>query len=284
MTTIDVTVQDAPCGALVTGVDLTKPLDAATVATIRAAWLQHQVLAFPDQPMSVDDLERFATAMGPYGPDPYFESIPGHPHVAQVKREADETTSIFADNWHSDWSFLASPPAATLLFGNVIPPVGGDTLFANQYDAWEALSLSMQALLKDRQGVHSARRGYARSGRYGETDKGRSMAIRYDDSALATQLHPAARVHPETQRVALYVSPGYTIGIDGLPDDEAQDLLRELYTHQGRDQFVYRHRWQADMLVMWDNRCLVHAATGGYPGHRRLLHRITVGERAGLPA
>ena len=284
MTTIDVTVQDAPCGALVTGVDLTKPLDAATVATIRAAWLQHQVLAFPDQPMSVDDLERFATAMGPYGPDPYFESIPGHPHVAQVKREADETTSIFADNWHSDWSFLASPPAATLLFGNVIPPVGGDTLFANQYDAWEALSLSMQALLKDRQGVHSARRGYARSGRYGETDKGRSMAIRYDDSALATQLHPVARVHPETQRVALYVSPGYTIGIDGLPDDEAQDLLRELYAHLGRDQFVYRHRWRPNMLVMWDNRCLVHAATGGYPGHRRLLHRITVGERAGLPA
>lgn len=206
---------------------------------------------------------------GPYGPDPYFESIPGHPHVAQVRREADETTSIFADTWHSDWSFLPSPPAATLLFGNVIPPVGGDTLSANQYDAWEALAPSMKALLQGKQGVHSARRGYARSGRYGEADKGRSMAIRYDDSALATQLHPVARVHPETQRVALYVSLGYTIGIDGLPDDEAQDVLRELYAHQGRDQFVYHHRWQADMLVMWDNRCLVHAASGGYPVHRR---------------
>ena len=277
---IDVTVQNAPCGALVHGADLTKPLDSATVAAIRAAWLRHQVLAFPGQPMSVDDLERFATTIGPYAADPYFEAIPGHPHVAQVKREADETTSIFADSWHSDWSFLPRPPAATLLFGNVIPPVGGDTLFANQYDAWDALPASTKALLQGRQGVHSARRGYARSGRYGEADKGRSMAIRYDDSALATQLHPLARVHPETQRAALYVSPGYTIGVDGLPDDEAQALLLELYTHQARDEFVYRHRWQADMLLMWDNRCLVHAATGGYQGHRRLLHRITVGDRS----
>ncbi len=105
------------------------------------------------------------------------------------------------------------------------------------------------------------------------------MAIRYDDSALATQLHPIARRHPETGRTALFVSPGYTIGIDGLPDDEAQAVLRELFDHQGRDGFVYRHAWQPGMLVMWDNRCLVHAATGGYQGHRRLLHRITVGER-----
>ena len=280
---IDVTVQDAPCGAWVRGIDLCKAPDPAAVAAIRAAWLRHQVLAFPDQPMSVHDLERFSSAIGPYGADPYFESIPGHPHVAQVKREADETSSIFADNWHSDWSFLPNPPAATLLFGNVIPPVGGDTLFANQYEAWDTLASAMKTLLQGNQGVHSARRGYARSGRYGEADKGRSMAIRYDDSALATQLHPVARVHPETQRVALYVSPGYTIGIDGLPDDEAQDLLRQLYAHQGQDKFVYRHRWQADMLVMWDNRCLVHAATGGYQGHRRLLHRITVEERDRVP-
>jgi taurine dioxygenase len=281
MTTLVVTARNAPCGASVTGVDLTRPLDAAEVAAIRAAWLQHLVIAFPDQPMSVPDLERFAATVGPFGPDPYFESIPGHPHVAQVKREADETTTIFADNWHSDWSFLASPPAATLLFGNVIPPVGGDTLFANQYDAWDALPAALKELLRNRRGIHSARRGYARSGRYGEADKGRSMAIRYDDSALATQAHPVARVHPET---ALYISPGYTIGIDGLPDDEAQDVLRQLYAHQGRDEFVYRHRWQEDMLLMWDNRCLVHAATGGYPGHRRLLHRITVGEQRPGPA
>ena len=277
---LSVTPQAAPCGAIVRGVDLCQALSAAQAAEIRQAWLAHQVLAFPDQPMSVDDLERFATSVGPYSPDPYFQSIPGHPHVAQVKREADETSSIFADNWHSDWSFLPSPPAATLLYGDVIPPIGGDTLFANQYAAWDALPAAMKTLLQDKQGVHSARRGYSRQGRYGEKDAGRSMAIKFDDSALATQLQPVARRHPETGRTALYVSPGYTIGIAGLPEDQAQALLAELFAHQGQERFVYRHRWQQGTLLMWDNRCLVHAATGGYQGHRRLLHRITVGERA----
>lgn len=277
---ITVEVQDAPCGALVRGVNLSQPVGTALAAEIRAAWLQHQVLGFPDQAMSVDDLERFATTVGPFAPDPYFQSIPDHPHVAQVKREADETSTLFADNFHSDWSFLASPPAATLLYGDIIPPVGGDTLFANQYDAWDTLPVAMKALLAGRQGVHSARRGYSKQGRYGEGDKGRSMAIRYDDSALATQLQPIARRHPETGRTALFVSPGYTIGIDGLPDDEAGPLLAELFKHQSRAEFVYAHRWQPGTLLMWDNRCLVHAATGGYDGHRRLLHRITVGERA----
>ena len=276
---LSVTPQAAPCGAIVRGVDLCQALSAAQAAEIRQAWLAHQVLAFPDQPMSVDDLERFATSIGPFSPDPYFESIPGHPHVAQVKREADETSSIFADNWHSDWSFLPSPPAATLLYGDVIPPIGGDTLFANQYAAWDALPAAMKTLLQDKQGVHSARRGYSRQGRYGEKDEGRSMAIKFDDSALATQLQPVARRHPETGRTALYVSPGYTIGIAGLPEDQAQALLAELFAHQGQERFVYRHRWQQGTLLMWDNRCLVHAATGGYQGHRRLLHRITVGER-----
>ncbi len=277
---LSVTVQAAPCGAAVRGIDLTQAISAAQAEALRQLWLAHQVLAFPDQALGIDDLERFATSVGPFSPDPYFESIPGHPHVAQVKREADETSSLFADNWHSDWSFLAKPPAATLLYGNVIPPVGGDTLFANQYDAWDALPAALKSLLQDRQGVHSARRGYSRAGRYGAQDQGRSMAIRYDDSALATQLQPIARRHPETGRVALFVSPGYTIGIDGLPDDEAAALLTELFAHQGRPEFVYRHVWSPGMLVLWDNRCLVHAATGGYAGHRRLLHRITVGERA----
>jgi taurine dioxygenase len=280
---LEVTVQEAPCGALVRGIDLTRPITPEQSRPLRAAWLAHQVLAFPDQAMTVEHLERFAATIGPFGPDPYFESIPGHPHVAQVKREADETTTIFADNWHSDWSFLARPPAGTLLYGNVIPPVGGDTLFANQYDAWSALPAALKSQVQHRLGVHSARRGYSRQGRYGEGDRGRSMAIRYDDSALATQTHPIARRHPETGRVALFVSPGYTIGIDGLPADEASALLAELFAHQGQERFVYRHRWQSGMLVLWDNRCLVHAATGGYQGHRRLLHRITVGERVDAP-
>lgn len=274
-----VTPQAAPCGALVEGVDLRERLDAAQVEAIRVLWLQHQVIAFPDQQLQLEDLERFAQSIGPFGVDPYFGSVPGHPHVAQVRREAGEQTPIFAETWHSDWSFLPSPPAATVLYGDVIPPVGCDTLFANQYAAWEALPASMKSLLKDKQGVHSARRAYSREGMYGERDKGRSMAIRYSDAAMSTQLHPIMRIHPETGRPALFVSMGYTIGIDGMSEAEATPILMELFAHQAQPEFVYRHRWSQGMLVMWDNRCVLHSATGGYQGHKRLLHRITVAER-----
>ena len=272
---------DAPLGALVRDIDLTQPLDVETWSHLRRTWLQHTLLVFPDQPMSIPDLERFAHGMGPYGEDPYFEAMPGHPHVAQVRREADETTRIFAEAWHSDWSFMVSPPAATVLLGGVIPPHGGNTLFANQYAAWDALPEDVKLRLRDAMGIHSARRGYARDGAYGEKDRqaGRSMAIRYDDSALKTQLQPMARVHPETGRTALYVSPGYTLGIEGWSERESQEMLMFLFEHQTRSEFVYSHPWSADMLVMWDNRCLIHAATGGYEGHRRLLHRITIAER-----
>lgn len=276
---IEVTKQDAPCGALVRGVDLSQELPTDVVAQIRAIWLEHQVIAFPDQQLAIPDIERFAHYLGPYGEDPYIAAIPGHPHVVQVKREADETTPLFAESWHSDWSFLPRPPAGTVLYGNVIPPVGGDTLFANQYVAWEAMPASLKSVLEGRQGVHSARRGYSRAGLYGERDKGRSMAIKFGDSAMKTQLHPLGRKHTETGRVALFASPGYTIGIEGIPEDEGHEILREVYAHQSRPEFVYRHRWSEGMLTLWDNRCVIHAATGGYDGHRRLLHRVTVADR-----
>lgn len=280
MTKLTVVAQDAPCGALVSGLDLTQPLSTEQVSAIREAWLQHQVLAFPDQALEIEDIERFAATVGPFGHDPYFESVPGHPHVAQVRRDADETSPLFAESWHSDWSFMAVPPQATLLFGNVIPPMGGDTLFANQYLAWETLPAELKAKVQDRKAIHSARNGYSKQGLYGEKDAGRSMAIKYSDTALATELHPIARVHPETGRTALFVSPGYSIGIEGMADDEAHEILVALFEHQAQEEMIYRHSWSQNMLVMWDNRCITHAATGGYEGHARLLHRITVAEAA----
>lgn len=281
---ITVEPSGAACGAVVRGVDLTAPLDAAALAEVRAAWLAHGVVAFPDQPMSIEDLERFTLALGPRGDDPFIAPIPGHAHVVEIRREADEKAPIFAESWHSDWSFLPVPPAGTALLSAVVPPVGGDTLFACGEAAWDALPAADRDALRSLLGVHSARRGYARDGMYGEHDRarGRSMAIRFGDDALATRLHPIARVHPETGRTALFVSPGYTIGIDGLPDAEAADVLRGLFEHQKKPEFVYRHRWSPDMLVLWDNRRLVHAATGGYEGHRRLLRRITIAERMPL--
>lgn len=282
----DIQPSGAACGATLRGLDLSEALDEASLAALRSAWLTHGVLAIPDQHLSIEDLERFTLALGPRGDDPFIVSIPGHAHVVEIRREADETSTIFAEAWHSDWSFLPTPPAATALYSRVIPPTGGDTLFANQYAAWEALPQALQAQLRDRQGVHSAARGYSPQGKYGEQDRaaGRSMAIRFSDEARKTRLQPIARVHPETGRIALFVSPGYTIAIDGMPPDESRDLLIELFEHQCRPEFVYRHVWSTDMLVLWDNRSVIHRATGGYEGHPRLLHRVTIAERFPLTA
>jgi taurine dioxygenase len=274
----------AACGATVSGVALGAPIDASTLDALRAAWLAHGVVAFPEQNLSIADLERFTLALGPRGDDPFIAPIPGHAHVVEIRREPDEQAPIFAETWHSDWSFLPVPPAGTALYGSIVPPVGGDTLFACGYAAWDALPAATREALSGLNGIHSARRGYARNGMYGEADRarGRSMAIRFGDDALATRLHPIARVHPETGRTALFVSPGYTIGIDGLDPTEAADMLGVLFEHQRQPEFVYRHRWAPGMLLLWDNRRLVHAATGGYEGHRRLLHRITIAERLAL--
>ena len=264
------------CGATVTGVDLTQPLSKDEASAIRSAWLTHHVLACPEQPMTDDDLERFSLHFGQFGDDPFIAPIEGREHVIAVCRDANETAPLFAETWHSDWSFLAKPPTATLLHGQVIPPQGGDTLFADQYAAWDALPEDLKALISDHNGIHSARNGYATDGLYGVQDVGRSMAIRYSDEALKTQVHPMVKAHPESGRMALFVNPGYTIGIEGLAEAEARALLMQLFAHQTQAAFVYRHQWSAGMLTLWDNRCVLHAATGGYEGFDRLLHRITI--------
>jgi taurine dioxygenase len=186
---------------------------------------------------------------------------------------------LFAENWHSDWSFQTVPPAGTCLFGITIPPIGGDTLFANQHAALEALPPKTRAQLEGRVAIHSAARAYAPTGAYGANDKGRSMDIRASEDARLTQRHPLIRAHRETGRLGLFGTLGYIIGIEGIPGDEAHQLLAEMYQWQSREEFQYRHHWEPRMLVMWDNRSLLHAATGGYQGYERLLHRTTIGER-----
>jgi len=273
---ISVTPSGQACGAAITGVDLTSDLSPRQIGAIRAAWIEHQVLAFPDQAMDDDDLERFTLTIGEFGEDPFIAPIPGREHVLAVSREPDETAPIFAENWHSDWSFLANPPSATLLHGRIIPPVGGDTLFANQYAAYDALDDEQKEQIDGMTAIHSAGPAYAPDGFYGARDKGRSITVRPSESARATQKHPLVRTHPESGKKALFASPGYTIGIEGMETEEARELLYPLFRHQSKPDFVYRHHWRENMLVMWDNRCLNHMATGGYQGYRRLLHRTTV--------
>lgn len=277
--TLSIQPSGQACGARVEGVDLTAPLSAEMVSLIRAAWLEHHVLAFPNQAMSDDDLERFTLSFGPFGEDPFIAPIAGRSHVIAVRRTADEQSPLFAENWHSDWSFQATPPAGTCLFGITIPPVGGDTLFANQHAALEAMSENMRARLEGKIAIHSAARAYAPTGAYGRSDTGRSMDIRPSESARLTQKHPLIRAHLETGRRGLFSTLGYIVGLEGMRDEEAHPLLTELYQWQSREEFQYRHQWEPQMLVMWDNRSLLHAATGGYQGYERLLHRTTIGER-----
>ena len=267
----------AACGAAVTGVDLSKPLSVDQVSNIRTAWLQHHVLAFPDQAMSDDDLERFTLSFGGFGEDPFIAPIPGRRHVIAVQRKADETSPVFAENWHSDWSFQARPPAGTCLYGLTIPPEGGDTLFANQHAALEAMAPDLRKKLEGRLAIHSAKKAYAPEGSYGEKDRAkRSMDIRPSREADALQLHLLIRAHPETGRLGLFSCFGYIIGIEGMSEAASTPLLLELYQWQSRPEFQYRHKWRPGMLVMWDNRSLLHAATGGYAGHDRILHRTTI--------
>ncbi len=265
------------CGASVRGVDLSQRLAPEIIAEIRAAWLDHQVLAFPDQILSDDDLERYTLSFGPFGDDPFIAPIPGRKHIIAVKRNADETGPIFAESWHSDWSFQARPPQGTCLYGKIIPDTGGDTLFANQYAALDAMPNDLRAKLEGKRAIHSARNAYAPQGMYGVNDKGRSMDIRTSDDAQATHTHPFIRAHPETGRLSLFGSAGYIIGIEGMDAEESWPLITELYRWQTRPEFQYRHRWSANMLLMWDNRCTLHMATGGYDGQARLLHRTTIG-------
>jgi taurine dioxygenase len=278
---IEVIPSGQACGATVRGVDLSADLDAATVSQLRTAWLEHHVLAFPDQHMTDDDLERFTLYFGPFGDDPYIAPIPGRDHVIAVQRQADETSPLFAENWHSDWSFQATPPAGTCLLGITIPPIGGDTLYTNQHAALDAMPHDLRARLEGKMAIHSARGGYAPDGSYGAADQAtdRSMDIRPSETARATQLHPIIREHPETGREGLFSCLGYIIGIDGIADNDARALLLEMHAWQTRPEFIYTHKWQAGMLTMWDNRSCLHKATGGYAGHDRLLHRTTIGAR-----
>ncbi|QJQ32812.1 TauD/TfdA family dioxygenase [Sphingomonas lacunae] len=279
--TLTITPSGQACGATVTGVDLTRPLDAGTVAAIRSAWLEHLVLAFPGQAMTDDDLEAFTLAFGGFGDDPFIAPIPGRDHIIAVKRKADETAPIFAESWHSDWSFQAQPPAGTCLFGITIPPHGGNTEYVNQRAALAAMPPALRARIEGKIATHSAGVGYAPSGLYGENDKGRSMDIRPSESARATQTHPLIHRHPETGEESLYGCIGYIIGIEGMSEAEAYPLLVELLQWQAQPQFIYSHVWEKNMLVMWDNRSVLHRATGGYAGHDRLLHRTTIAAWAG---
>lgn len=279
--TFSVTETGAPCGAIVEGLDLRKNLDSAEVTALRQEWLRYHLLIFPNQDLTDDDLERFSMCFGQFGNDPFIAPIDGRDHVIAVERKAQEKAPVFAEAWHSDWSFQEVPPAGTCLYGIKIPPVGGDTGYINQHKALAEMPADLRKKIEGKIAIHSARSGYSPDGMFGneEQEADRSMRIIVSEEAKDTRRHPLIRRHPETGVEGLFGCLGYIIGIEGMSDQESRDLLMEVYAWQTRDAFIYMHSWQENMLVMWDNRSVLHKANGGYNGYDRLLHRTTIAEQ-----
>jgi taurine dioxygenase len=261
--------------ACITGIDLTQPMSAEQSDELRAQWLNYQVLYFPNQPMTHTQLERFTESLGPFGHNPYITPVSGHPNVLEVRHEPDEPAVPFGSSWHSDWSFQAAPPNATLLHAKVVPPIGGGTHFADGVRALDTLPEALRRVIEGKRAIHSARRPYSHEG-YRAGGKRTSMKITPNEDAWQTQEHPIIRTHPESGRQSLFLNPVYTLGIKDMDADSSSQLLRQLFAHMLRPDFIYQHRWAENMLTLWDNRTVMHSAQGGYSGYRRVMHRTTV--------
>lgn len=263
-------------GVEITDVDISKPLSEADLNSIHSLWVKNSVAIFPDQKLSHDAYNDFAMQFGAFGKEPFLTTMKTQMHIVELRRKATEEASHFGGSWHSDWSFQSSPPSATMLHSKIVPPFGGDTLFTNSALAYDDLSADLKAKVEDLNGIHSAKLPYADDGFYALEGKERTMKIKSSRSANKQHLHPVVREHKDTNRKSLFVNPVYTVGIEGMTDMEAYTFLSEIFEHMTQDKYIYRHQWDADMLIMWDNRSVMHMAEGGYDGYERLMHRITI--------
>ena len=268
---LTVTPAAGAVGAEIGGVDLAADLDDATVGEIRQVWLDHGVVFFRDQDLTPERFLAFARHIGEPAEYPFVPGIEGHPEIIAVVKLPHETVN-FGGIWHSDTAYLDQPPMATMLLAREVPPAGGDTLFASQYAAYEALSPAMQELLDPLRAVNSSALADVSKTR---EDRRRDAGTDTDDRAFEA-VHPVVRTHPETGRKALYVNIAHTARFEGMTEEESRPLLQFLFQHQVRPEFTCRFHWQVGSLAMWDNRCVQHNPVNDYHGHRRAMHRITL--------
>ena len=258
-------------GAEIAGVDLSKPLSQQTIAAIRRAFLEHLVIFFREQNLTPAQFLLFARTMGEPVAYPFVKGLPDYPEIIQVMKLEHERTN-FGGIWHTDTAYLELPPMGSMLLAREIPSAGGDTLFANQYLAYETLSPGMQRMLASLTGVNSSARA--------DVTKTREDRMKTDarDDARNEYLaeHPVVRTHPETGRKSLYVNIAHTARFKDMTDEESAPLLDYLFQHQVRPEFTCRFRWEVGSLAFWDNRCTLHNPVNDYHGHRRLMHRITL--------
>jgi taurine dioxygenase len=256
-------------GAEIQGVDLARPLAEEAVAEIRRTFLEHLVVFFGRQSLTPRQLLAFAQRLGEPMEYPQLKGLPEWPLITPVVKLEHERVN-FGGVWHSDTSYLARPPMASMLYAVEIPPYGGDTLFANQYLAYEALSEGMKRLLGGLKGVNSSTKA--------EVTRSREDRLREagaEHKAL-TGMHPVVRTHPETGRKALYVNAGHTTHFQGWTKEESEPLLEYLFRHQVKPEFTCRFRWEPGSLAFWDNRCTQHNPVNDYHGYRRVMHRVTL--------
>lgn len=271
------------CGAEVTGVDLTRALDPATIAAITAAHATHEVIVFPRQKISSVDLMRFGRYFGELSVHPFSTSAAENPELI-VYDNKEGNPPAATDIWHSDETFREAPPMGTMLCSKIVPELGGDTVFCSMTAAYEGLSDRLQNFISGLEAVHDFK---PFRGLFAETEEGRRK-LRHYEELYPPVTHPVVRVHPVTGRKSLYVNPQFTLFIKGMEERESRSLLEVLFRQTSILEFHYRHRWEPDMLVFWDNRSVQHAAVHDYYPQRRLMERVTIkGDRpvgAGAPA
>ena len=250
--------QVGPVGAVITGIDLRFP-EKIPVNEIKEAFLNYSVLIFKNQELDPAGLRNVSLIWGEPLIHPVFKGIEDYPEIIQIQNLGEKYHTNA--HWHSDVTFEVEPPDATLLYAIEIPDQGGDTLFSNQYLAYEGLPNALKENLESKLAVHSNLGVVILSG---------------GDAKDAKEVdHPVVRTHPESERKALYVTEAFVKEIKGLDSTASQETLKMLYQHSSREDYTYRHKWTAGDLVVWDNRCVLHYAEHGYGDKARTMHRIT---------
>lgn len=254
-------------GAEVRGVDLSKPLDERGFQELHEAWMRHLVLFFRDQDLTREQHIELGRRFGELHIHPAAPGPEGYPELLRI--HADESSRYAAGGgWHSDVSADEEPPMASILYLRTVPEVGGDTLFASMYEAYDALSEPMKRMLEGLTAIHGSDHVY------------RSAPKQRGDERFPRTEHPVIRTHPVTKRRALFVNSGFTTRIAGLERRESDALLRFLFEHVKDPRFQCRFRWEPDSIALWDNRCVQHHAVFDYFPETRSGFRVTVkGER-----
>ncbi|MES2897110.1 MAG: TauD/TfdA family dioxygenase [Pseudomonadota bacterium] len=260
-------------GAEISGVDLSRDLSDATIAEIRQAFVTHQVIFFRDQALTPERQLAFGRRFGPLNIHPYVAGMDAHPEVMEIVKEPEDRVN-FGGGWHSDMSFLEHPSIGSILYAVELPSFGGDTLFASQAAAYDALSPGLKKTLETLNAVHSAGREYSAQGHSAQSRK--TMKVVEAEGAVGEFVHPVVKVHPETGRKALYVNPAFTMRIEGWSRRESKALLDFLFEHSRYEAFTCRFAWAPGSVAFWDNRSVWHFALNDYPGERRHMRRVTV--------